>query len=99
MIEEMLQLQAQAEASRRGLLWHHCPKSHLCRGIRGLPDLIALGDGGLLMAELKQPGRRRSPGQNRWAWALRAAGIRYVLADSLADVTMELEEISCRSLS
>lgn len=93
MSEAALQLAAEAEAGRRGLLWHHCCKSYLCRGPRGFPDLIALGPGGLAVAELKVPGGTRGDGQARWGWAWRAAGIRYVLASSLADVTGQLEEI------
>ncbi len=94
MTEAALQLAAEAEAGRRGLLWHHCCKSIMCRGPRGFPDLIALGPGGLAVAELKVPGGQRGPGQPRWAWAWRAAGIRYVLASSMADVISELEKVS-----
>ena len=76
---------------RLGLLFHHCTRSYLCRGPRGFPDLIALGPGGLAVLELKDPGGQLGPGQSRWAWAWRAAGVPYMVATTMAEVRSELK--------
>lgn len=94
MTEAEFQHDAEVECTRLRLLYHHCPKSYLCRGPRGYPDLVALGPWGLAVAELKAGGGRASAEQNRWAWAWRAAGIPYVVASTLAEVTEHLEAIA-----
>lgn len=58
-----------------GRLGHHCHDSRLCIGPRGFPDQLVVGDDGLLMAELKMPGRRLDPDQVTWKYRLIAAGI------------------------
>ncbi len=62
-----------------GLLAHHCPDSRRCRGRRGFPDLVALGPGGILLAELKDPGGQTSAAQDLWLWTLHTARVRYAV--------------------
>jgi hypothetical protein len=66
-------------ADRGGLLAHHCPDSRRCRGRRGFPDLVALGPGGILLAELKGPDGDTSADQDHWLWMLHVAGIPYAV--------------------
>lgn len=68
-----------AEADRLGLHWHHCADSRLCRGHRGLPDLILLGPGGLLFAELKSADGDTSADQDYWLYRLHQAGIQFTV--------------------
>ena len=75
MTEEQFQKEAEAEAARLGLLWHHCTQPHRCRGPRGFPDMLALGPGGWLSAELKSAHGETSPGQDLWAWTAYSAGL------------------------
>jgi hypothetical protein len=66
---------------KRGLVWHHCAEPRRCHGTRGFPDLLAAGPRGLLLAELKAPGRKRSPAQVQFGYTLAAAGAAYYLLE------------------
>lgn len=68
--EKPFQREAEAEAQRLGLLWHHCADPRKCRGPAGFPDLVVLGAGGLGLAELKTLDGQTSAGQDAWIWAL-----------------------------
>lgn len=48
------------------LLWHHCTKPWLCEGTPGLPDLIVVGQRGLMVPELKSARGRSSRQQQHW---------------------------------
>lgn len=48
------------------LFWHHCTKPWLCEGTPGLPDLIVLGQHGLMAPELKSDRGRSSRQQQHW---------------------------------
>lgn len=73
MTETGLQREVQALCDEYGLLWHHCRDSRACYGPRGLPDLIAAGPRGLILAELKSADGDRSADQDLWAWTLTRA--------------------------
>lgn len=62
-------------ARRLGLLAHHCKDSRKCEGAAGFPDLIALGERGLLIAELKTENGDTSAGQDLWAWTASRSGL------------------------
>ena len=66
-----------AHAGNLGLLTHHCRDARHCSGCRGLPDVIALGPRGLLLAELKGPAGETSAAQDRWLYTAHLAGIQY----------------------
>jgi hypothetical protein len=66
-------------AQQHRVLMHHCRDSRGCTGSPGLPDVILVGPGGLLFAELKTSNGGLRPGQTDWRWMLRAAGGQTVL--------------------
>src|SRR5215469_3997141 len=67
------------ECTRLGLLWHWCRDSRVCEGNRGLPDLVILGRGGILLAELKGPDGETSADQDKWLWHAWAASIPWAI--------------------
>lgn len=95
MTEAEFQRQAEAECARLGLLWHHCTDSRHCRGPRGFPDLLALGPGGLVIAELKGTGGETTAGQDLWIWTASAAGLVMPVycPEGKADLTSALRQI------
>lgn len=101
MTEAELQHRIQAECTRRGLLWHHCPGATWCRGPRGFPDLVIAGPGGVIFAELKTEDGDTSAGQELWIWTLTVAGVvAVVLRPADLDsgrITRLLEAIKCES--
>lgn len=62
-------------ATSSGILWHHCPQARRCLGPAGFPDVILLGERGLLMAELKVGGNTTTASQDLWAWTAYRAGL------------------------
>ena len=58
-----------------GLYAHHCRDSRHCDGPRGFPDLIAVGGGRLVVAELKSDDGRWNRDQLEWRARFRAAGV------------------------
>lgn len=57
-------------AAKLRLLAHHCPRSRMCRGNRGFPDLIIAGPRGVIFAELKSEDGETSADQDNWAYIL-----------------------------
>ena len=47
------------------------------RNIRGFPDLVIAGPGGVIWAELKTPAGELSSDQAQWKWTLIGAGQNY----------------------
>lgn len=74
MTEAALLRDVTAVAGELGLLWHHCPRAHLCSGPRGFLDLLIAGPGGLVLAELKSADGETSAGQDLWIWTLERGG-------------------------
>ena len=70
MNETELQHKVQAICEELDLLWHHCCDPRKCTGNKGLPDLIIVGPGGLLLAELKSDDGTTSAHQDLWLWQL-----------------------------
>lgn len=70
MTEAELVAEVMAHSGRLGLLVHHCADSRRCRGNSGLPDLIILGPGGILFAEIKGPDGETSADQDQWLYFL-----------------------------
>lgn len=68
--ETGLQLEVQDLCDELGLLWHHCRDSRKCAGKGGFPDLIIVGIGGVIFAELKGADGDTSAYQDRWLWYL-----------------------------
>ena len=71
MTEAELLAEVTALCDRLGLLWFHrtdTPRSS--QGTPGFPDLVVLGPGGLIFAELKSNEGQTSADQDRWAWNL-----------------------------
>jgi len=64
----------QVRAAARGILSHYCPRSERCRGDRGMPDLVLVGQDCVVWIEVKTSGDRLKPDQTRWRYALLAAG-------------------------
>jgi hypothetical protein len=60
-----------------GLWWHHEHDSR--RSTAGWVDLVILGLGGAIFAELKVPGDRVRPAQREVAMRLQAADLNYQL--------------------
>ena len=60
-------------------------------GTIGMPDIIAVVDGRVLVIEVKARHGRQSPAQKRFAERLEAAGGRYIIARSAGDVEKLLE--------
>lgn len=79
MSERILTLEVQAEAERLGLLHHWCPDSRRCSGPRGMPDLLLLGPGGIMLAELKDEDGDTTPSQDAWLYMLHRAGVPYAV--------------------
>ena len=63
MTEDELHAEVTALADDLGIWWHHCGDSRYCEGHPGLPDLLLLGDRGLMFAEEKGEDGRRSMAQ------------------------------------
>jgi hypothetical protein len=58
---------------------------------RGFPDLVLVHPKhGLIVAELKMPGRKPDDDQLQWLWALREAGVRVHVWD-----TSDQDEMLC----
>jgi len=66
-------------AARLGRLAHHCRNGRLCSGYPGFPDTVIVGACGLLLAELKMPGRGLESDQITWKYTLLAVGIAYYI--------------------
>jgi hypothetical protein len=66
-------------ADQLGITWHHCADSRCCAGQPGLPDLLLIGDRGLMFAETKSDTGRRSRAQLVYASRLHWACARYQL--------------------
>ncbi len=66
-------------AMAAGLLAHHCGAGRLCKGGRGLPDLIIAGSSAVLFAELKRWDRGPTYPQDNWRARLEQIGgnVRY----------------------
>lgn len=79
MTEAELLKEVMTEALGLGLLVHHCPDTRKCQGQRGLPDLIILGPGGILLAELKDRDGDTSAWQDAWLYKAFEAGVRQAL--------------------
>lgn len=79
-------------ARRRELKAHYCRSALRCTGPRGLPDLIIVGERGLIFAEVKVSGDTDAF-QDDWIWHLTKAGARvFVWRESdLHDGTIENE--------
>jgi hypothetical protein len=75
MTELELQAEVLAALARDGWLVHHCCDSRHCQGPKGFPDVIAVGNGRLLVAELKSDDGRWSRDQLEWRAAFRSAGV------------------------
>jgi hypothetical protein len=58
-----------------GLLAHWHPDSRRAVGAAGFPDVVAVGPGGALFAEIKMPDGDTSAEQDLWAWTLSNAGL------------------------
>lgn len=88
-------------ATRGTLTWHtplsgarNKTEAAILRGlgtVPGIPDILALKAGRLVAIELKVPGGRLSPAQRETIAALKAAGARVEIADSLDDALSHLE--------
>lgn len=76
--EQVAEAQLQADvldlANRLRFACHHCYDSRLCGPHAGMPDLILVGHGRLIFAELKRQGGYESTRQRGWRFALQAAG-------------------------
>lgn len=70
--EDALLAAVLAAGRRRGLDMFHVSDSRRMRA--GLPDLIVIGDRGILWRELKSPYGVASGQQKRLGWRLKAAG-------------------------
>lgn len=75
MTEGELQALVQSDLEAAGWLTHHCRDSRACDGQPGFPDLVAVRDGQLLVAELKSEHGRWSLEQLRWRRQLGEAGL------------------------
>lgn len=75
MTEQELQSLVLAELDGQGLLAHHCRDSRHCDGPKGFPDVIAVGNGRLVVAELKSDDGRWNLAQLGWRHAFRSAGV------------------------
>jgi hypothetical protein len=79
MTEDELGAEVATLANDLGIWWHHCRDSRYCQGVAGLPDLLLIGDRGLMFAELKGDNGRSSRQQLRYAARLMQAGAKYQL--------------------
>src|ERR1017187_10566901 len=79
MRERELQSQVEALADGYGLMWHNCRDSRWCEGHSGFPDLVIVGLGGVIFAELKSWTGRMSPDQTMWRYALECTGALFYL--------------------
>jgi hypothetical protein len=71
---DQLVAEIQQRASARGLLSHYCQRSTICKGSRGMPDLIIAGIHGVIFVEVKAIGQDPAPDQTTWIYTLRAGG-------------------------
>lgn len=100
MNEKQLTRAVLAMAASAGVLAHHCRDSRHCDGPPGFPDLLLLGGGGLVLAELKSDDGQTSAGQDLWAWTAHQAGITIPVlrpADLAADRITTLLESTRRT--
>ncbi|HLK00483.1 MAG TPA: VRR-NUC domain-containing protein [Streptosporangiaceae bacterium] len=91
MNEATLRREVMDYALRLGVLVHYCRDSTRCQGHPGLPDLVLLGPGGILLAELKGPDGETSPDQDAWLATAHEAGVPYAVwyPSSWEDGTIE----------
>jgi hypothetical protein len=68
MNETQFRREVQVMCEGFGLLWHHCNDTRSCSGPKGLPDLIIIGPGGVLVPELKTENGDTSAEQDLWLW-------------------------------
>lgn len=98
MNHEQLLAETTCLADGLGVWWLHLPQRFYGRGNwKGFPDLLLLGEGGLLFAELKT-GSTLEPAQIRWRYRLQAVGAEWRLwqpVDLLTGtIRAELEHIA-----
>lgn len=76
------------------LTWHHETDSRRSRA--GFPDLVIVGPGGLLFAELKADRGRLRPDQARWIATLAAAGaeVHVWRPNNWPDIQNRLKELA-----
>lgn len=94
MREHELQQLAEVRAADLGLLYHHCACPARCRGPRGFPDVLAIGPGGLLLAELKGPYGETSPDQDLWIWTAHQSGLVIPVINDKAILESQLRHIA-----
>ena len=69
-----------ADRYKGEMVWHHCRDSRHCNGVRGMPDLVIIGRGKVLWAEVKPyRGAHLTADQTTWKYNLIAAGYSYVV--------------------
>jgi hypothetical protein len=74
MDHDELVAEIQRRADSLGLLSHYCQRSTICKGSRGMPDLIIAGIHGVVFVEVKSVSKDPAPDQTTWIYTLRAAG-------------------------
>jgi hypothetical protein len=57
-----------------GLIVHHCTNSRFCKGTPGMPDILAAGPRGVLVAEIKTGSGDLSAAQDLWVWMFAQSG-------------------------
>lgn len=79
-----------------GLLWFHDQDSR--RNKAGFPDLVIVGPGGHLFAELKREDGRVSAAQTKWQLALEMAGVEcHVWRPSMwDDIAARLRDLAAK---
>lgn len=75
MLERELQREVERMCRDRGLVWHHCRRTDLCSGQRGLPDLLIFGTA-VIGRELKC-GSLVMPWQYEFGDVMAAAGLSW----------------------
>jgi len=91
MLESTLERRLVREVKRIGGL---APK-WTAPGNRGVPDRIVLLPGGrTVYVEMKAPGRKLTPLQERWADILRGLGHRVYMLDSVEAIDAFIAEVS-----
>ena len=91
MLEREIETQLVTTVRKRGGL---CPK-FISPGMDGAPDrLILLPQGRLAFAELKAPGKKPRPLQERRIRQLRSLGFRVYVIDAIEQIGGVLDEVS-----